>query len=125
MEIRQQKTKSIENFPLAETAKNILYDKGKNVVHLPETEIFSLPNRGATNVNLKMWFKSAEISKNAHFHLSRHTFATLNISQGAHLYTVSKLLGHKRIATTEIYAKLVDDKKRETVNNLPIIEISK
>ena len=50
------------------------------------------------------------------FHTARHTFATLMLSLGGDLYTTSKLLGHKNIATTEIYAKVIDQKKIDTVN---------
>ena len=50
------------------------------------------------------------------FHTSRHTFATMMISLGSDLYTVSKLLGHTNIKITEVYAKLVNEKKFEAVD---------
>lgn len=49
-------------------------------------------------------------------HCIRHTFATMMLTLGADLYTVSKLLGHTNITTTQIYAKLVDQKKVDAVN---------
>lgn len=55
------------------------------------------------------------------FHVSRHTFATLSITYGAELYTVSKLLGHADIKTTQIYADVINEKKREAVNSIPSI----
>ena len=55
--------------------------------------------------------------------LIRHTFATLSLTNGADLYTVSKLIGHKKLATTQIYAKVIDEKKRQAVNNLPRLEL--
>ena len=50
------------------------------------------------------------------FHCSRHTAATLLLTLGADLYTVSKILGHQSIRMTEVYAKIVDKKKIETMN---------
>lgn len=53
------------------------------------------------------------------FHCLRHTHATMMLTLGADLYTVSKLLGHKNIATTQIYAKIVDKKKEEAISLIP------
>lgn len=53
------------------------------------------------------------------FHSGRHTHATMMLTLGADLYTVSKLLGHKNIATTQIYAKIVDKKKEEAISLIP------
>lgn len=52
-------------------------------------------------------------------HGLRHTHATMMLTLGADLYTVSKLLGHKNIATTQIYAKIVDKKKEGAISLIP------
>lgn len=54
------------------------------------------------------------------FHLFRHTYATLQIAAGTDIFTVSKMLTHKNVATTQIYAELVSEKKRETVDKISL-----
>ncbi|CUQ55080.1 Tyrosine recombinase XerC [Parabacteroides distasonis] len=53
------------------------------------------------------------------FHVSRHTHATMMITLGADLYTVSKLLGHTNIQVTQIYAKIVDESKKKAIDLIP------
>ena len=53
--------------------------------------------------------------------VGRHTFATLAFTHGNDIYTVLKLLGHKHVKVTKIYAKLIDNKKDEPIGKLPII----
>lgn len=55
------------------------------------------------------------------FHQRRHTHATMMLTLGVDLYTVSKLLGHTNIQTTQIYAKLVDESKKKAVALIPNI----
>lgn len=81
---------------------------------------YKLPDQ-VTNadVRLRTIIKKAGITKHVTFHVARHTFATLTLTYGADLYTVSKLLGHSNIRTTQIYAKIVDESKRKAVNLIP------
>lgn len=55
------------------------------------------------------------------FHCLRHTHATMMLTLGVDLYTVSKLLGHTNIQTTQIYAKLVDESKKKAIDLIPNI----
>ena len=54
------------------------------------------------------------------FHCFRHTFATLQLTNGTDIYTVSKMLGHTDIKTTQIYAHIVDQKKEAAANAIVI-----
>lgn len=83
--------------------------------------IFSLPMVWVIEKYLDKWAKEAGIKKHVTYHVSRHTFATLLLTFNTDIYTVSKLLGHTNIQTTQIYAKIVDEKKREAVELIPNI----
>jgi integrase len=63
------------------------------------------------NLKLQQWAMKAGISKTITFHCARHTYATLQLTLGTDIYTVSKLLGHKDLKTTQIYAKVIDERK--------------
>ena len=78
--------------------------------------IFDLPKNDAGNVYLRRWIKVAGIDKNITFHCARHTAATLLLSSGLPLAVVSKQLGHLKISTTQIYAKIVDEAQVEAAN---------
>jgi site-specific recombinase XerD len=71
------------------------------------------------NSYLKEVADFSNISKNLTFHLARHTFATtVTLSNGVPIETVSKMLGHTSIKTTQIYAKIVDAKISEDMTLL-------
>ena len=74
------------------------------------------------NNQLQKWVTDAGIGKKITFHCARHTFATLQLSMDTDIYTVSKLLGHRHLKTTEIYAKVIDKKKIDAVKKFPILE---
>ena len=72
------------------------------------------------NKHLFQWIGAAGITKNITFHSFRHTYATLQLFHGTDIYTVSKMLGHKDLKTTQIYAKIVDDTKRKAANKIKL-----
>lgn len=78
--------------------------------------VFILPNKTNRYDILTRIARNAGLKKRITWHTARHTFATMLITFGADLYTVSKLLGHTNITTTQIYARLVDAKKIEAVD---------
>ena len=120
VEIIQKKTREVNYLPLTENALEWLPKQND----APMNEyVFQLPHVSTIEKFLDRWGKDAGITKHITYHISRHTNATLLISSGADIYTTSKLLGHTNIKTTEIYAKIVDKKKRETANLIPKISI--
>jgi integrase len=85
---------------------------------LPNERMFLLPSDVTVNKTLKQWAAAAGIDKKITFHVARHTNATLLLSLGVAIETVSKILGHSDMKTTQIYAKVIDKNKREAVNRL-------
>ena len=114
------KTKTWHYVPLNKTALALI---GDTVNCPPSAKVFKTTNKRQCRYILGKWEKQAKFEKHLHFHLARHTFATLSLTQGADLYTVSKLLGHKKIATTQIYGKVIDSAKRKAVDALPQLEL--
>lgn len=84
--------------------------------------VFKGLTRNMVNTYLKPWLKQAGITKYVTFHCFRHTYATQLIAGGADIYTVSKMLTHKNVSTTQIYADLIDKKKREAADVIKIKE---
>lgn len=115
----QQKTKGLQYLDISEQAKNYLGDQGN-----PDERIFvGLKYSSYMNVELTKWMLKAGITKDITFHCARHTFAVLQLTLGTDIYTLSKLLGHSEIKTTQVYARIIDEKKREAVNKFPDINI--
>ncbi len=75
------------------------------------------------NNHILKWCMKAGITKHITFHSARHTHAVLLLENGADIYTVSKILGHKEIRTTQVYAKIVDKKKKEAAHLIPELEM--
>jgi integrase len=112
----QQKTSGHETLPISEEAYNLLGEPGLN-----DQRVFEgLKYSAYTNIHFKTWIYRSGISREITFHSMRHTYATLLLSNGIDLYTVSKMLGHKSLETTQIYAKVIDKKKQEAANTIKL-----
>ncbi len=115
----QKKTKGLQYLDISDQAISYLGETSS-----PDERVFTgLKYSSYFNVELTKWMMRAGITKNITFHCARHTFAVMQMSLGTELYTLSKLLGHAELKTTQIYAKIIDVKKREAVNKIPNINI--
>jgi len=113
---QQEKTGSIETLPISDDARSFLGDAAQpNELVLP-----GLKYSAWNNLKLREWMIRAGIIKLITFHCARHTYATLQLSAGTDIFTVSKMLGHKNLKNTQIYAKIIDQRKREAANTISL-----
>lgn len=113
---RQKKTKGAETLPISEQAYNMLGERGE----MDDRVFVGLKYSAWHNLKLQQWMMAAGIHRTITFHCARHTYATLQLSAGTDIYTVSKLLGHRELKTTQIYAKVIDEKKIEAANKIKL-----
>ena len=112
----QQKTQGVETLPIPQQAYDQLGERGE-----ADERIFNgLKYSAYNNIKLSKWVWGAGIQKNITFHCFRHTYSTLQLTMGTDIYTVSKMLGHKNLKTTEIYGKIIDKKKIEAANKIKL-----
>lgn len=112
------------------TVKVPLLNKSQNIVskyeHHPITMVSGTLLPPITNEKLNLYLKEVAnfcgIKKNLTFHMARHTFATtVTLTNGVPIETVSKLLGHTKLSTTQIYAKVIERKVSDDMNALKLI----
>jgi integrase len=116
IQFKQQKTKGVEMMPISEQAFGLMGERKE-----PTDKVFEGLNYSAyENKHLYQWIGAAGITKDITFHCFRHTYATLQLSQGTDIYTVSKMLGHRELKTTQIYAKIIDKTKREAADKIKL-----
>ena len=113
--IKTEKTDTEATIPISDQALELCGTPS-------EGQIFKGLTRQMVNSRLKPWVKSAGIDKYITFHCFRHTYATLLIAGGTDIYTVSKMLTHKNVSTTQIYADLVNEKKKAAAEVIKIKE---
>ncbi|MBK8810468.1 MAG: site-specific integrase [Acidobacteria bacterium] len=110
----QQKTKGTETLPISEEALGLLGERKDD----SEIVFTNLAYWQASY--LPIWTNKAGINRKITFHCFRHTYATLQLTFGTDIYTVSKLLGHKNVQTTQIYARVIDQRKQEAANRISL-----
>lgn len=114
---KQKKTGGLEYLDINAEAVALMGKRG--TADAPVFANFYSPS--TTNRFIKEWCMRAGITKDITFHCGRHTFATLMLDLGTDIYTVSKLLGHRELKTTQIYAKVIDKNKQAAVSRIPSI----
>lgn len=116
---KQRKTGGLEYLDLSAQAVKILQEC-RGARQGGETAVFAgIATVQTSRVTVTAWAKAAGIRKHITFHSGRHTFAVMMLDLGVDLYTVSKLLGHRSIETTQVYAKILDKNKQAAVDLIP------
>jgi len=114
---RQKKTKGQEYLDITEEAAELMGERGRS-----EDFVFTdVHTPTCTNRTIQEWVLRAGIDKKITFHCARHTFATMMLDLGTDIYTVSKLLGHRDLSTTQQYVKVMDKNKQAAVASIPSI----
>ncbi|MCR9225894.1 MAG: site-specific integrase [Flavobacteriaceae bacterium] len=116
---KQKKTDGAEYLYISQQARQLLGTRNDS----KERVFKGLRYSAHMNLKLLRWCMHADIKKHITFHSARHTNAVLLLENGADIYTVSKRLGHREIRTTEIYAKIVDQKMKEAANMIPELDM--
>lgn len=114
--VKMKKTEVFIDNPISDEAYSLCGERDA-----PDRLVFyGLRKVGIIRTNLAQWVALAGINKHITFHCFRHTFATLQLSLGTDVTTIQKMLGHKNIGTTQVYAKVLDKSKREAANKIKI-----
>lgn len=113
------KTDTKTNIPLLPKALSLVNKYKNHPAALAKNQVIPISSNQKANAYLKELATICEISKNLTFHIARHTFATtVTLTNGVPIESVSQMLGHKSIRTTQIYAKVVERKVSEDMTNL-------
>lgn len=115
----QQKTGTLQYLDITEQAFNLM---GEQENH---GRVFNgLKYSSWMNVEIIRWCLEAGITKHVTFHSARHTFAVSLLCNSVDIYTVSKLLGHSEIKTTQIYADIIDSVRKDAMHKIPDIGLN-
>jgi site-specific recombinase XerD len=111
IKMARKKTKSISSIPLLPPAESIIEKYSEHPYVLDDKGVLPVLTNQKSNAYLKEIADVCGIHKNLTTHLARHTFATtVTLSNGVSIASVSKMLGHRSLKTTQIYAKVLDGK---------------
>lgn len=126
LKTNRQKTNTLVSVPLLPEAVHLIKKYNDHPVSVGKGRLFPVISNQRMNGYLKEIAEICGIDKNFTFHLARHTFATtVTLSNGVPIESVSKMLGHTSIRTTQIYAKVVERKLSEDMQNLRERMVSK
>lgn len=118
---RREKSKVVVKIPLLPEALELIAKYKNNIKANELGKVFPVISNQKINYYLKEIGRSCQLSKDLSFHMARHTFATtVTLNNGVPIESVSKMLGHKEIRTTQIYAKVLEYKLSEDMDNLRI-----
>jgi site-specific recombinase XerD len=116
---KRQKTDSSSRIPILPPALEILKQYQEDPQCKFQDKVLPVLSNQKMNSYLKEIADACGISKNLTYHIARHTFATtVTLSNGVPIETVSKMLGHRNLKTTQHYAKILDKKISEDMKNL-------
>lgn len=115
VEVMMEKTKRLVTVPLSNRAMSYLPEQ---VAADRNEPIFAGLTRDTSKDWIKRYAKQASIEKNVFFHMSRHTFATLSLSAGVDIATISAILGHSSLKVTQIYAEVIMKSKIAAVQRM-------
>ncbi len=119
IKINRSKTDSRSTIPLLPAAEEIIKKYANHPITLQNGLLLPVISNQRTNAYLKEIADACNIEKHLTFHLARHTFATtVTLANGIPIESVSKMLGHQSLKTTQIYAKVIDQKLKEDMDKL-------
>lgn len=111
--ITTEKTDTTSTIPITDEAYELCGPKGKE-------QVFKGLTYALVQKELEGWIEESGIGKHITFHCFRHTNATLLLNEGVDIYTVSKMLTHRNVSTTQIYTEVIDETKRKAAESIHI-----
>jgi integrase len=112
----QKKTGNLQYLDITPQAYQLLGEQAS------QGRVFqSLKYSAYMNTELLRWTMAAGITKHVTFHSGRHTFAVSLLCNGVDIYTVSRLMGHSEVKTTQVYADIIDSVRKDAMHKIPDI----